>query len=67
MENLVLDQLVVPLLNFLLNSPQKSDWFCVDILRRNSVLVTQGSQKVKGNLSALEAPTTDFAISESGL
>ena len=30
-------------------------------------MVTQSSQRVKGNLSALKAPNTDFAISESGL
>ena len=30
-------------------------------------MVTQSSQRVKGNLSVLKAPNTDFAISESGL
>ena len=39
-ENLVLDQLIIPKLMF---SLFLSSWYCIDIVRRNSVLVNHGS------------------------
>ena len=43
LENLILDQLIVPLLIFLFFSDHLSAWYCTDIVRRNSVLDTYGS------------------------
>ena len=42
-ENLILDQLIFPLLIFLLFSDHLCAWYCTDIVRRNSVLDTYGS------------------------
>ena len=42
-ENLILDQLIVPLLIFLFFSDHLCTWYCTDIVRRNSVLDTYGS------------------------
>ena len=47
-ENFVLDQLIISKLIFFLYSHYLSVWFCIDIVRRNSVLVTHGSLRVKG-------------------
>ena len=37
-----------PQIDIFLYSHHLSDWYCIDIVRRNSVLVTHGSSKVKG-------------------
>ena len=50
-----MDQLLVPLLSFLLYSPHLSARFCVDIVRRNSVLVTHGSERVKEENRGLDS------------
>ena len=41
-ENLILDQLINPKLIFFLYSHHSSGWYCIDIVRRYSVLVTHG-------------------------
>ena len=43
LENLVLDQLIISLIKIFLYSHNLSAWYCTDIARRNSVLVTHGS------------------------
>ena len=45
-EILVLDQPVIPELTFCFHSHHLSAWYCSDIIMRNSVLVTLGSQTV---------------------
>ena len=51
-ENLVLDQLLIPnLTDSFLYSHHLHTWYCTDILRRNSVLVTHGNKRVKPCLS----------------
>ena len=47
LENLVLNQLIVPYLRFFLYSHYSSAWHCIDIVRRNSVLVTHGSYMLR--------------------
>ena len=42
-ENLVWDQLIIPKIYFFLYSNHLSGWYCIDIVRRNSVLVTHVS------------------------
>ena len=42
-ENLVLDLLENPQTYIFLYSHHLSDWYCIDIVRRNSLLVTRGS------------------------
>ena len=41
-ENLVLDQLIIPKY-IIFYSHHLSGWYCIDTVRRNSVLVTHGS------------------------
>ena len=46
-DNLVLDQLIIPqLIIIFLYSHYLPAWYCIDIVRRNSVLVTQESERV---------------------
>ena len=54
-ENLVLDQLIIPkfiffltLITYLIN------WYCIDIVRKNSVLVTHRSLRVKGTMTIIQ-------------
>ena len=47
LENLILDQLKIPYLIFFLYSHHLSACHCIDIVRRNSLLITHGSQRVK--------------------
>ena len=42
-ENLVLDQLIIPFIDIFLYSHYLSACYCIDIVRRNSVLVACGS------------------------
>ena len=42
-KNLGFNQLIIPKLVFFLYSYHLSGWHCIDIVRRNSVLVTHGS------------------------
>ena len=42
-KNLAFNQLIIPKLIFFLYSYHLSGWHCIDIVRRNSVLVTHGS------------------------
>ena len=42
-ENLVLDQLIIPFIDIFLYSHYLSAYYCIDIVRRNSVLVGCGS------------------------
>ena len=42
-ENLVLDHIIIHFLIFSLDSYHMSAWYRIDIVRRNSVLVTHGS------------------------
>ena len=43
LENVVLNQFVIPWLIFFFNSHHFSAQYCIDLVRRNSVLVTHGS------------------------
>ena len=45
LENLVLDQLIIPKIDIFLYSHHLSGWYCTDTVRRNSVLSSMG---VKG-------------------
>ena len=43
-ENLVLDQLIFyPQIDIFIYSRHLSGWYCIDIVRRNSVLTTHGN------------------------
>ena len=42
-EHLILDQLIIPQSDVFLYSHHSSGWYCIDIVRKNSVLVTHGS------------------------
>ena len=48
LENLVSDQ-INPLIDICLYSHHLSGWYCIDIVRRNSVLITNGSYRVKSS------------------
>ena len=49
-ENLVLDQLENPLIDIFVYSYHLSAWFCIDFVKRYSVLVTHGAQGLKQSL-----------------
>ena len=51
-ENLVLDQLIIPKFDISFYSQHISGWYCIDIVRRNSVLVTCGCERVKEKLDS---------------
>ena len=62
LENLVVDQIVVPWFSFLLNCPRLSAWFCVDIVRRNSVLVAHMSDRVQPLFVDLKFSTFENSV-----
>ena len=53
LENLVLNQLIIPHYTFVIILAYLHTWYCINIVRRNSVLVTDGSLRV--NLSASQS------------
>ena len=55
-ENLLLDQLVLPLLIIFFSSYCLSAWYCIVLERRNSVMVTHGSLRVKVEIQQLTTP-----------
>ena len=52
LENLVLDQLIIPKFIFFFFSHHLSASYCIDIVRINSVLDTHGSKRVKEDLKS---------------
>ena len=57
-ENLVLDQLII---DILLYSHHLPAWYCIDIVRRNSVLVTCESERVKVIRPPFETPSSSIS------
>ena len=53
-KNLVSDQPIIPIIDVFFYSHHLSSWYCIDIVRRNSVLVTDGSYRVNYFIEKLQ-------------